>query len=151
MSHAHCQTSSSQHPLLAPEHLDGGFANSNSPEQSKQSVSPAPPLTQTPSNYSTDQTRVASETSPKDLMTASTGTPIDAVGMTSYGTKEHDTTKEHETTKAEWPPERGGSRGRMSVECLLADDVAAPEGKTGDQWVGVNAAPALIVRLPCPS
>lgn len=38
------------------------------------------------------------------------------------------------------------SAGRMAVENLLLDeDKAAPEGKREDEWVGENAAPAMIV------
>ncbi|ORY31844.1 hypothetical protein BCR39DRAFT_465430 [Naematelia encephala] len=42
--------------------------------------------------------------------------------------------------------DRSSSQGRMAVESLLlTDDQAAPEGKREDDWVGENAAPALIV------
>ena len=41
------------------------------------------------------------------------------------------------------------SAGRMAVENLLLDeDKAAPEGKREDEWVGENAAPAMIVSSP---
>jgi len=40
------------------------------------------------------------------------------------------------------------SAGRMAVENLLLDeDKAAPEGKREDEWVGENAAPAMIVSV----
>lgn len=42
--------------------------------------------------------------------------------------------------------ERSSSTSRMAVESLLLDgDKAAPEGKREDEWVGENAAPAMIV------
>ena len=43
---------------------------------------------------------------------------------------------------------RPNSQGRMAVESLLlCEDAAAPEGKRENEWVGENAAPAMIVNL----
>jgi hypothetical protein len=42
-----------------------------------------------------------------------------------------------------------GQQGRMAVENLLIDEGnIGTEGKREDDWVGENAAPALIVSLP---
>lgn len=45
--------------------------------------------------------------------------------------------------------DRPTTQGRMAVESLLlSDDAAAPDGKREDEWVGENAAPAMIVSPP---
>jgi hypothetical protein len=62
---------------------------------------------------------------------------------------EADTTKSPSSFTLHTPhmlADRSNSQGRMAVESLLlSDDAAAPEGKREDEWVGENAAPAMIV------
>ncbi len=108
---------SSIHPLLAPEYLDGGFA----------ALSP-------PSDY-----MLNSVPSPKRRRST--------VDHDMSGSPKESSTSSYTLATPDLTNDRPASQGRMAVESLLlSEDAAAPEGKKEDEWVGENAAPAMIVR-----
>jgi hypothetical protein len=103
------------HPLLAPQYLDGGFASQ-------------PPI---------DPVMTMTTNTPSQLGIPSEGriTPLDRSATNSV----------HLVTP-KISAERHNPHGRMAVESLLLNENAASaEGKREDDWVGENAAPALIV------
>lgn len=112
---AHRSTTSSTHPLLAPEYLDGGFASfpnanaDNKGEETKSSKSPKSPLPE--------------------------GSPIHAMSTPSFTVA-----TPLSSAPANLPPSR-----RIAVQSLLTEASSAPEGKREDEWAGENAAPAMII------
>lgn len=142
LSQSHSKVSAASHPLLAPQYLDGGFVDHPLPAPSEDaqglnafSTSAKPslsPSSQKPTISSEEQA------SPKDRSSASSYMLL--------------TPKIGGERSAEFLSEAAGaaphSAGRMAVENLLLDeDKAAPEGKREDEWVGENAAPAMIVSV----
>ncbi|WVN90760.1 uncharacterized protein L203_106003 [Cryptococcus depauperatus CBS 7841] len=123
LSQAYKTTSNAQHPLLAPEYLDGGFARMRT--SNKQPTSNRPVLIQKtpPLNSGSSQMETEHNQSPNNPSSASSftlATPLlDA--------------------------ERTTVQGRMTVESLLIEDTAVPEGRREDEWAGENAAPAMII------
>ncbi|KAK8858908.1 hypothetical protein IAR55_003139 [Kwoniella newhampshirensis] len=112
---SHGKTNSTNHPLLAPEYLDGGFASLPAPTR-------ASPLTQSPQSGSNNQ--VEPHRSPKDASSVSSilvATPPTSVERSSSQ----------------------GRMAVESL--LLTEDAAVPEGKREDEWAGENAAPAMII------
>lgn len=122
LAQAHRRDSTStSHPLLSTAHLDGGLtvkASQSPSHPSSQDHSPGKLGNQDVHRLSPDQ-RSSSRSS------FILQTPQQALG--GFVDVER--------------------RSRMAVESLLIDeDSVGTEGKKGDQWVGENAAPALIVR-----
>lgn len=119
---AHAQASNKPHPLLAPQYLDGGFADpSVSPPREAVTYSPPQATAMVPT--ASKSPKAASSASSYTLVT-----PQLSAGLIMTG------------------PDGTGSQGRMAVESLLLSEAtAAPEGKREDEWAGENAAPAMIV------
>ncbi|WVR06651.1 hypothetical protein IAU60_003683 [Kwoniella sp. DSM 27419] len=111
----HSKVSSTHHPLLAPEYLDGGFASL-----------PPPQLQQSPDNHSPtsgSNSHPELSRSPKGISSASSlilATPQMTERSSSQGRM-------------------------AVESLLLTEESAAPEGKREDEWAGENAAPAMII------
>ncbi|CAD6563598.1 MAG: hypothetical protein TREMPRED_000005 [Tremellales sp. Tagirdzhanova-0007] len=111
-------TSTTHHPLLGPENLDGGFASVSPPEEQLLSLT-------LPSRRKHSVLERDVACSPKGMSSASTFTLATPNPMDDH---------------------LSNSQGRMAVGSLLLCDIpAAPEGTRDDEWVGENAASALIV------
>ncbi|ORX37085.1 hypothetical protein BD324DRAFT_424910 [Kockovaella imperatae] len=115
LAHSHSQTADTTHPLLAPQFLDGGFVNATPPPDLESPKRNSLPLTA--------RLPVSGEHSPL--------------------TRGSDASFTIQTPQPE--NDRGASQGRMAVQSLLSDDTAASEGKKELEWVGANAAPALMM------
>lgn len=67
----------------------------------------------------------------------------------SRSPKDHSSADSYEITTPPYQsynPRGGyGGKGRMALDLLLNDDSVVSGGKREDEWVGENAAPALIV------
>lgn len=133
LSTAHAQTSSTAHPLLAPEYLDGGFAS-------------IPPPANPPS------ASAKTETPPQPAVTMLLSSPADGPQSAGSSKLTHERGASEATSYQLLTPapdtvdSLSGSSGRMAVKSLLlSEDVADAEGKKEATWASVNAAPALIV------
>lgn len=112
---AHRSTTSTTHPLLAPEYLDGGFASlpsANADSKGEETKSPKLPKSPLPE-----------------------GSPIHAMSTPSFTVA-----TPLSSAAANLPPSR-----RIAVQSLLTEASSAPEGKREDEWAGENAAPAMII------
>ncbi|EIW67603.1 hypothetical protein TREMEDRAFT_33487 [Tremella mesenterica DSM 1558] len=127
---AHSALSTKSHPLLAPQYLDGGFADPNLSPPREEVVYTPPAHVHTTETHPISPKGAASTTSASSyaLVTPElTANSVTQLGL--LGEKEH-----------------GPTQSRMAVESLLLSHAtAAPEGKREDEWAGENAAPAMIV------
>lgn len=121
LAQAHGQMTPSTHPLLAPQFLDGGFASEAVPAK-VEAVSPTKRASTSPS------LRQGQATVPELAQFS----PRANSSVSSYVVK----TPQGDTTS---------SRRGMAVGNLLLEGEATGTDSKGDQWVGTNAAPALIV------
>jgi len=121
LSQAHSKSAQTSHPLLAPQYLDGGFASQPPPvlDDTLQSLKPS----LSPSS-DVKPSILDEQVSPRGRSSASSFTIL--------------------TPKMS--AERSSPQTRMTVESLLLDsEKATAEGKREEEWVGENAAPAMIV------
>lgn len=121
LSQAHSKSAQSSHPLLAPQYLDGGFASQPAlaMDDTLQSLKP-------------------SLSPPGDLKPNGHDDNVSPIGRSSASSFTILTPK--------MSAERSSPNTRMAVESLLLDgDKATAEGRREEEWVGENAAPALIV------
>lgn len=120
LSQSHSKTNSTLHPLLAPQYLDGGFVNN-----------PPPPIDQTLQS-------LKPSSSPPTL--------VQPISTAEHSPKGRSSVSSFTLLTPSLPTENGAPQDRMAVESLLLDgEKAATEGKREDEWVGENAAPAMIV------